>query len=72
MFLSNISIHSCIIILLTVEKNICPYCFTSLQAFSTEQLLKCHIKDCFKINGKQKILMPKKGEYVKFKDYGKK
>ena len=37
-----------------------------LQAFSTEEILKCHIKDCFKINGKQSFAMLKKGEYVKF------
>ena len=34
------------------------YC---LQDFSTEETLKLHIKDCFKINGKQRIIMPKKG-----------
>ena len=39
------------------KKHFCRYC---LQAFSTEEILK-HIKDCFKINGKQKIIMPKKG-----------
>ena len=33
-----------------------------LQAFSTEEILKRHIKDCFEINGKQRIQMPKKGE----------
>ena len=27
------------------------------------------LKDSFKINDKQKIIMPKKGEYVKFKYY---
>ena len=32
------------------------YC---LQAFRTEDILKYHIKDCFKINGKENI-MPKK------------
>ena len=32
----------------------------------TEGILKRHIKDCFKINGKQIIIMPKKGEYVNF------
>ena len=32
-------------------------------------MLKCHIKDYFKINGKQKIAMSEKGEYVKFKNY---
>ena len=39
------------------------YC---LQAFSTEEILKLLIKDCFNINGKQRIIMPKKDEYVKF------
>ena len=29
------------------------------------EILKCHIKDCFKINGKQRIKMPNKGEYEK-------
>ena len=38
------------------KKHFCRYC---LQAFSTE-LLKRHIKDCFKINEKQKIILPKK------------
>ena len=45
------------------------YC---LQTFREKEILKRHIKDCFKINGKQKIIMPKKGEYVKFKNYEKK
>ena len=40
------------------RKNICCYC---LQAFSTEEILKNHIKDCVKINGKLRITMPKKG-----------
>ena len=30
------------------------------------------MKDCFKINGKQTIKVPKKGEYVKFKNFEKK
>ena len=42
----------------------CCYC---LQAFSTEEILKRYVKDFFKINGKQKIVMPKKCEYIKFK-----
>ena len=29
-----------------------------LQAFSTEKILKCHVKGCFKINGKLMIKMP--------------
>ena len=31
-----------------------------LQAFSTEEILRYHIKDCFKISDKQKFIMPKK------------
>ena len=30
------------------------------------------VKDCFKINGKQKIIMPKKGEYIKFRNFERK
>ena len=48
------------------EKHFCRYC---LQAFSIKEILKRHIKDCFKINGKQRIIMPRKGECVKFKNY---
>ena len=45
--------------------------FTSycLQAFTTEEILKYHINVYFKINGKQRIKMCKKCEYVKFKNY---
>ena len=39
------------------RKNFCRYC---LQAFRTEEILEFHIKDYFKINGKQSIKMPKK------------
>ena len=52
-----------------VRKHFCRYC---LQAFRTAGKLKCHIKDCFKINGKQTIKMPKKGEYVKSKNFERK
>ena len=47
------------------------FCCDCLQASSTEEILKRHIKDCFKNNDK-KIIMPKKGEYVKFKNYERK
>ena len=40
-----------------------------LQVFGTEEILECHTKDCFKINDNQRIKMPKKDEYVRFKDY---
>ena len=62
-FLSIISLNSCI-----AEENI----FYCLHAFITEEILKIHITDCFKINGKQTIKMPKKGKYVKLKDFKRK
>ena len=45
------------------EKKICRYC---LQTFRITEKLKCDIKDCLKINGKQTIKMSKKGESTKF------
>ena len=51
------------------RKYFCRYC---LQAFSTEGTLKRHIKNCFKNNDKQKVIMPKKCEYIKFKNYERK
>ena len=45
------------------------YC---LQAFSTEEMLKCHINDCFEINGKQRIKVPKEDGYVIFKHFKRK
>ena len=50
------------------RKHFCLYC---LQAFSTEEILS-NIKGCFKITDKQRIIMPKKGEFVKFKNYERK
>ena len=52
--------------LLCGQKHFCQY---YLQAFGTEKILKRLIKDCFKISGKQRINMPKKGESVKFKNF---
>ena len=66
MFLSEILIHSGIIILYTWKKH---FCFYYLHVFNTEKLLKRHIKDCFKINGKNSIIMPKKGDFVNLKNY---
>ena len=43
------------------RKHFCHYC---LQAFPREEILIRYIKDYFKINGKQRIIMSKKGEYV--------
>ena len=43
-----------------------------LQVSGTEEILKSDIKDCFKINGKQRIQMPKKGEYLRFKSFERK
>ena len=48
------------------RKHFCSYC---LQALSTEKISKCHFKDYLKINGKQMIRMPKKSEYITWKNY---
>ena len=72
MFLSMISIDSCMIIHYITEENIFVVVVYML---SLQEILKCYIKDlklkfkCFKINGKQTIKMPKKGEYIKFKNF---
>ena len=60
----------CMIILYIVEKrHFCRYC---LQAFSKKEILQRHIKDCFKINWKQVIIIPRKGEHIMFKSYERK
>ena len=66
MFLSKILILSCMIILYIVEENIFVIIVYKLLV---QKILKRHVKDCFKINGKQRVIMPKEGEYVKFKNY---
>ena len=63
MFLSKISMHSCTIIHCIVKEKM----FVVIVFIFSLQTLKRHIKDCFKINGKQRIIMPKKGEYFKLK-----
>ena len=65
MFLSKILILSCMIIHYIAEESI----FVDI---ATEEILKRHIKDCFKINDKQRITMPQKDEYVAFKNYERK
>ena len=45
------------------QKHFCHY---YLHAFITEEILKRHVKDYFKSNGKQTVKMPKKSKYVKF------
>ena len=43
------------------EKHFCRYCS---EAFKTEEILKHHIKDCFKINGKKRIRMAEKANIL--------
>ena len=50
------------------EKHFCCY---YLQALNTEELLKRHIKDFLKINGKSKTIMIKKSQYVTLKNHEK-
>ena len=50
------------------RKHFFRYC---LQAFRTEKISKCRVKDSFKINGKQRIKMAEKDEYDRFKNNGR-
>ena len=43
------------------------FCCYYLLAFNTEEILKRRIEDYFKTNGNQRIIMPKKDQYVKFR-----
>ena len=66
MFLPKILILSCMNILYIVElKYFCRCCE---HVFSTKEILKLHINDCFKIDVKQRIIMPKESEPVKFRN----
>ena len=51
------------------KKHFCPYC---VHAFITKDVVKRHIKDCFKINGKQTVNINEKSEHVKFKNFERK
>ena len=66
LFLSMISTDSCMIIHYIAEKIFLSLLFTWVHC---RRNIKRHTKDFFKINGKQKIKMPKKGEYVNFKNF---
>ena len=57
---------------LNCRKKLFFFCRYYLQAFSTEEKLRYRIKDCFKINAKQNIIMPKKVEYIKFENHERK
>ena len=62
MFLLRILTHSWMITNFRVEEDV----------LGTVGAMKCHIKDCFQFNGKQRIKMLAKCEYVRFKNYEKK
>ena len=47
------------------RKHFCRYC---IQA-SIAEILKLHVRNSFKINDKQRINMPKNGEYVKLRNF---
>ena len=64
MFLWRILIH-----LHCVRKHFLQYC---LPTFRTAEILKYHIKDCFRTNGKQRIKMPKKVNKLDSPNYERK
>ena len=45
------------------------FCHSFLQSFIIKNILNCHMKNYFKIDGKLKIIMSKKTEYVKFRNH---
>ena len=65
-----IPIDSCMIIHYIVKENIFVVIVYTLSL--QKKNFKRHIKDCFKSNDKQTIKIPKKGEYVKFKNFERK
>ena len=51
------------------RKYFCRWC---LQFFSTAEIVRIHVVDCFKINDEQIIKMLTKGEYDRLKNYRRK
>ena len=51
----------------TLHRGRKPFCCYCLQPFTTEEKLKRHIKDCFKINDKQRTKTPKKVNVLNLK-----
>ena len=56
----------------TLHRGVKQFCLCCLRTFSTAKIIKNHIKDCFKINGKQRLIMPTNDEFVKFENYERK
>ena len=46
--------------MITLHRGIKHFYRYCLQPLRTADILQCHIKDCFKVNGKQTIKIPKK------------
>ena len=66
----KVSIHSCIIILYIVENNIFAVIVYKLSV--QKKYENVILKNALKLPGKQRIKMPKKGEYVTFNNYERK
>ena len=58
MFLSKISIHSCMSTHYIVQEHI--FVVIVYSVLEQQKQLTCHIKGCFKINGKERVKLPKK------------
>ena len=56
----------------TLHRGVKQFCLCCLRTFNTAKIIKSHIKDCFKINGKQRLIMPTNDEFVKFENYERK
>ena len=56
----------------TLHRGVKQFYRCCLRTSSTEETIESHIKECFKINGKQRLIMPPNDEFVKFKNYERK
>ena len=50
-----------------IQENIIVY-----SVLEKQKQLACHIKGCFKTNGKERVKLPKKGKYIRLKNYERK
>ena len=70
MFLSKILIHSSVTIYYIVEEN--NFVVIVYTLLVRQKYYKSNVNDCFKINRKQMVKIPKQGENVRYENYERK
>ena len=46
-----------------------PFCWYSLQCFSSLRILECHIKSILAINHTKSVLLPEENQYINFQNF---